>query len=203
MASNSTTTLLTTTTTTSPPSSSATAGDLKLRLILSPSPKQWTQTAFGTKRLWKQMFNPQTFTFPRTFSDFISRIKSNFLYFRTNYILFTFIVLFLSLLWHPISLMTLTIASYYFSTFLTRDEPVRICNCFSIDNRFSFAVLSVLTLVLMVLDEAVMNLLFSVSIGAAVAVVHMAVRKAEEEVCDFDENDVVEAGRYSPPAKMP
>ncbi|XP_024973260.1 PRA1 family protein F3-like [Cynara cardunculus var. scolymus] len=176
----------------------STGGDLKVRLIISPA-KQRFQTAFGTKRLWKEMFNLHSINLPRGLSDAISRIKTNVGYFRMNYTLFTFMVLFLSLLWHPISLMALAIASWLFCNFILRDESLVICNR-TIDDRVTLAILSVVTFVLLLLDEATMNILLSVSIGMAVTVVHTVLRKTED-LC-LDENDVVEGAGYLP-AKLP
>ncbi|XP_024972842.1 PRA1 family protein F3-like [Cynara cardunculus var. scolymus] len=176
----------------------STCGDLKVRLIASPAKLRF-QTAFGTKRMWKEMFNLHSINLPHGFSDAISRIKTNVGYFRMNYTLFTFIVLFLSLLWHPISLIALTIASWLFCNFILRDESLLIFNR-TVDDRVGLAILSIVTFVLMVLDEAMMNVLVSVSIGAAVAVVHTVLRKTED--LSLDENNIVEAGGYSP-AKLP
>ncbi|KAJ9559667.1 hypothetical protein OSB04_004827 [Centaurea solstitialis] len=94
------------------------------------------------------------------------------------------------LLWHPISLFALTIVCWLFSDFVLRDEFVlRICGCV-IDDRVSSAVLSVVTLVVMVVDDAAMNVSVSVSIG--VAVVHTVGEAEELCSCLDDENDVVE-----------
>ncbi|KAJ9559663.1 hypothetical protein OSB04_004823 [Centaurea solstitialis] len=61
---------------------------------------------------------------PHGFSDAISRIKTNFGYFRMNYALIVLGILFLSLLWHPISLIVFVVsmAAWLFFYFL-RDEP--------------------------------------------------------------------------------
>ncbi|KAI3684196.1 hypothetical protein L6452_33416 [Arctium lappa] len=190
--------MTTTTSVTTTPTTSSAAGeaDLKIRLILSPA-KQWIHTAFGTKRLWNDMFDLHSFNFPHR--DAIPRFKTNVGYFRMNYTLFTFIVMFLSLLWHPISLISLTIASWLLCTFILREESMLIWNR-TIDNRVALAILTVVTIVLLLLDEATMNVLCSVSIGAAVAVVHAVFRKTED-LC-LEENDIVEAGGYLP-VKMP
>lgn len=183
------------TTVTTFPTTTNSGGDLKVRLLMLSPAKQHIQTAFGTKRLWNEMFNLNSINIPHGFYDAISRIKTNFKYFRMNYTLIMFIVLFLSLLWHPISLLALTIASWLFCNFILRDESLRIRNR-TMDNRVCLVILSVVTLVLMVLDEATTNVLFSVSIGVAVAVVHTVVRKTED-LC-LDEHDVVEGGGYLP-----
>ncbi|KAL8226195.1 hypothetical protein R6Q57_018752 [Mikania cordata] len=147
---------------------------------------QRIQTGLAARRPWKQMFNLQSIHLHNAYSDAIPRIKTNFTYFLTNYVIIMLVILFLSLLWHPISLIVFVIlmAAWLFLYFL-RDEPLVIFH-HTVDDRVVMAVLSVVTILLLVLTGATMNILFSVLIGVVVVVIHSAIRKTDDLCLDED-----------------
>ncbi|KAL4560034.1 hypothetical protein LXL04_032182 [Taraxacum kok-saghyz] len=155
--------------------------------------KERIQTGLGISRPWKEMFDIHSINIPHGFADAISRIKTNFGYFRMNYAMIVLVVLFLSLLWHPISLIVfiVSMAAWLFLYFL-RDEPLMIFH-YTIDDRVILGVLSVVTIGLLLLTGATMNILVSVLIGLAFVVVHAALRKTEDLCLD---EDGVEAGGF-------
>ncbi|KAI3512549.1 hypothetical protein L1887_19865 [Cichorium endivia] len=155
--------------------------------------KERIQTGLGVSRPWKEMFNLHSINIPHGFADAVSRIKTNFGYFRMNYAMIVLAVLFLSLLWHPISLIVFVVsmAAWLFFYFL-RDEPLVIFH-YTIDDRAVLAVLSAVTVALLLLTGATMNILLSVLIGLAVVVVHAAFRKTDDLCLD---EDGVEAGGF-------
>ncbi|MBA0840425.1 hypothetical protein Goarm_003009 [Gossypium armourianum] len=126
------------------------------------------------------MFNIHSLNCPRTFSEAISRFRANLAYFRMNYAIIVLLILFLSLLWHPISLVVLIImmALWLFLYFL-RDEPLAIFNR-TIDDRVVLVVLGVLTFVFLLLTDATSNILVSVMIGAVVVLVHASLRRTDD-----------------------
>ncbi|KAJ8440502.1 hypothetical protein Cgig2_022943 [Carnegiea gigantea] len=66
------------------------------------------QRLYGTlamRRPWKQIFDYHAISLPHNFGDAISRLKTNLSYFRMNFAMVILLILFLSLLWHPISLI--------------------------------------------------------------------------------------------------
>ncbi|KAI3806835.1 hypothetical protein L1987_22750 [Smallanthus sonchifolius] len=144
------------------------------------------QTGLGARRPWKEMFNLHSIDLPHGFADAIPRIKTNFGYFLMNYVIIVLVILFLSLLWHPISLIVFVVlmAAWLFLYFL-RDEPLVLFHR-TIDDRVVMAVLSVVTIVLLLLTGATMNIMFSVLIGVAVVVVHAAIRKTDDLCLDED-----------------
>ncbi|CAI9262230.1 unnamed protein product [Lactuca saligna] len=83
------------------------------------------KSGLGTRRSWKEMFNFRSVDLPHGVSDAFSRIKINIGYFRMNYAILVLVILFLSLLWHPVSLIVFVVmmAAWLFLYFL-RDEPL-------------------------------------------------------------------------------
>ncbi|KAE8667113.1 PRA1 family protein F2 [Hibiscus syriacus] len=142
--------------------------------------KDHIQEGLGTRRPWKLMFNTHSINLPRTLSEAISRFKTNACYFRMNYAMIVLIILFLSLLWHPISLIVLVImmALWLFLYFL-RDEPLVVFNR-SIDDRVILVALGVSTFLFLLLTDATCNILASVSIGAVVVLLHASLRKIDD-----------------------
>ncbi|XP_071711377.1 PRA1 family protein F3-like [Rutidosis leptorrhynchoides] len=150
------------------------------------------KSGLGTRRPWKEMFNLHSFSLPRGVYDAFSRIKTNVGYFRMNYAILMLIIIFMSLLWLPISLIVFVVmmAAWLFLYFL-RDEPLVIMNR-TIDDRTVLIVLSILTIVVLLLTGATWNIISSVLIGAAVVVVHAAIRSTDDLLLD----DGGETGGY-------
>ncbi|KAL2510769.1 PRA1 family protein F2 [Abeliophyllum distichum] len=68
--------------------------------------KSRMQSIFATRRPWRELFShPASYSIPQGFSEFTSRLKRNLNYFRVNYAMIILFILFISLLWHPISLI--------------------------------------------------------------------------------------------------
>ncbi|KAK8629188.1 hypothetical protein V6N13_078040 [Hibiscus sabdariffa] len=139
----------------------------------------------GDRRPWKLMFNIRCFNFPGNLSEAISRGRSNLAYFRMNYAIIVLGVLFLSLLWHPISLIVfVAVMAAWLVLYFLRDEPLVVFRR-TIDDRVVLMVLGVLTVVFLLLTDATPNILWSLLVGAAVVLVHALFRRtgdlADEE----------------------
>lgn len=149
--------------------------------------KQNIKSGLGTGRPWREMFNFRSIALPSPPSrlhDAMGRIRTNLGYFRMNYAIIVLLIVFLSLLWHPISLIVFIVmmAVWLFLYFL-RDEPLAIFNR-RIDDRVVLIVLSVLTLVFLLLTKATLNIIVSLLIGVLVVLVHGVFRKTDDLFTD-------------------
>ncbi|KAI4329163.1 hypothetical protein L6164_021456 [Bauhinia variegata] len=149
--------------------------------------KQRIKAGLGARRPWKAMFNIRSFGLPAGVSDAISRIRINIAYFRMNYAIVVLVILFLSLLWHPISLIVFVVlmAAWLFLYFL-RDEPLVIFNRL-IDDRVVLIVMSVLTIGFLLLTDVTLNIVVAVLIGLGLVVAHAVLRKTEDLYLDDEE----------------
>lgn len=138
----------------------------------------------STRRPWKIMLNLHSFRLPPNLAEALVRVKTNVAYFRMNYALIILIILFLSLLWHPISLIVFIVmmAVWLFLYFL-RDEPLVIFGR-TIDDRVVLIVLGVLTIVFLLLTDVTLNVLVSLLIGVVVVVLHGIIRKTDDLFLD-------------------
>ncbi|GLU22372.1 hypothetical protein SLE2022_384530 [Rubroshorea leprosula] len=165
-----------------PTSSSPSGPSTKLEYLSRA--KERIKEGLGTRRPWKLLFNLRSINLPSNFPDAVTRIRTNLAYFRMNYAIIVLIILFLSLLWHPISLIVFLVmmAAWLFLYFL-RDEPLVVFSR-TIDDRVVLIVLSILTIVFLLLTHATLNILVSLLIGAAVVLVHAAFRRTDDLLLD-------------------
>lgn len=155
--------------------------------------KQRIKTGLGTRRPWKEMFKFGSINLPHGLSGAISRIKTNIGYFRMNYAIIMLLILFFSLLWHPISFFVfIVLMSVWLFLYFLRDDPLVIFHRV-IDDRVVLIVLSVVTIVVLLFTGATVNILVAILVGVVVVVVHGVVRKTEDLFLD---DDGVEAGGY-------
>ncbi|XP_030457448.1 PRA1 family protein F2-like [Syzygium oleosum] len=160
------------------PTSSASSPPANLEYISRA--KERIKSGLAERRPWKLMLNVRALRLPTGFPDALSRVRTNLSFFRTNYAMVFLLILFLSLLWHPISLIVFVVmmAAWLFLYFL-RDEPLAVFGR-TIDDRVVLAVMSVLTLVFLLLTHATVNILVAVLIGAVVVVLHAAMRRTDD-----------------------
>ncbi|XP_004495288.1 PRA1 family protein D-like [Cicer arietinum] len=159
------------------------------------TPRANTPSNYPTRRPWDNFFSLQTFTTPYSIAEATHRLKRNLNHFRVNYTTILLFILFLSLLWHPLSLIVfLAIFAAWFFLFFYRNHPVVILRC-TIDDRILLAALSTLTVVALVFTGVWLNVLVSILVGAAVVVLHAAFRSTEDLYSD--EVDIFDGGLLS------
>ncbi|KAJ4882017.1 PRA1 family protein F2 [Raphanus sativus] len=156
--------------------------------------KHRIKSGLATRRPWKLMFDRESMTFPHGFFDAISRIKTNLAYFRANYAVAVLVVLFLSLIYHPTSLLVLAVlVVFWIFLYFLRDEPLVVFN-HQIDDRTVMICLSVLTVVTLLFTHATANILGAVLTAAVLVLIHAAVRRSDNLFLD---EDAVAASEYS------
>ncbi|OIW03782.1 hypothetical protein TanjilG_30059 [Lupinus angustifolius] len=137
-----------------------------------------------TRRPWNVMFNLHSVSLPHGFSDAVSRIRTNLSFFQVNYAIVVLLVIFLSLLWHPISMIVFValMAAWLFLYFL-RDQPFVIFGR-TVTDRVVLGVMAVVTVGLLLLTGAIANILVALLVGAVVVVVHAALRRTDDLFLD-------------------
>ncbi|KAG9141795.1 hypothetical protein Leryth_025720 [Lithospermum erythrorhizon] len=156
---------------------SSSAGPANMEFISRA--KERIQAGLGTRRPWREMFQGRLIGLPQSASDALERVKSNISYFQMNYAIIILSVLFVSLIWHPISLIVFLIMmlAWLFFYFL-RDQPLLVFNR-TIGDRTVMIVLLVLTVVMLLLTHATFNILGALLVGVVLVLVHAAIRKME------------------------
>ncbi|XP_010242191.1 PREDICTED: PRA1 family protein F3-like [Nelumbo nucifera] len=160
------------------PTASSSPGSSSLGYISRA--KERIVSGLGTRRPWKEMVHRHAIGIPGSFPEAVGRVRTNVGYFLMNYVIIVLVVLFLSLLWHPISLIVFVVmmAAWLFLYFL-RDEPLVILSR-TVNDRVVLIVLSIVTIVLLLLTHATLNILVSLLIGVVVVLVHGVLRKTDD-----------------------
>lgn len=146
--------------------------------------KQRAREAFDTRRPWKELSNIHAFNIPHGFSDAYHRVQTNLSYFTMNYFIIALFVIFVSLLWEPISLIVFVvmIVAWLFLYFLRDNELVIFGRLIS--DKLILTLLSIITLVALLFTGVTWNIVSSVSIAVVIVLLHAVFRKTEDLCLD-------------------
>ncbi|GMI65207.1 PRENYLATED RAB ACCEPTOR 1.F2 [Hibiscus trionum] len=147
---------------------------------ITSAPTPISSHAKHTRRPWSELFSLSTFSLPISAGDAKARIKLNVSYFRVNYVIIALTILFLTLLWHPTSMIVFLITFiFWWFLYLFNDNPVVIFNK-QVGDTVVLGALSFATVLLLVLTHVGVNVLVGLIIAVAVIGVHAAFRGTED-----------------------
>ncbi|XP_065859159.1 PRA1 family protein D-like [Euphorbia lathyris] len=148
---------------------------------------QTTRSLKATLRPWSSFLDLSFLNFPSSVPDATTRITQNLTHFRSNYSLLIFIVLFLSLLYHPLSLIAffITFVAWVFLYF-SRDEPLSVFG-YQVNDLVVLALLFSATILVLVWSSVWLNVVVAIAVGVALVVLHAVLRSTDDLVADDNE----------------
>ena len=131
-------------------------------------------------RPWGDLLSPAALSLPVSLSEASFRLRANLHHFHLNYAVIALIVLFLSLIFHPLSLIVflVTLLAWLYLC-LSRDEPLTIFNR-TIDDRVVMIGLGFVTVLALILTSVWLNVVVSAAVSAAVICLHAVIRVSED-----------------------
>ncbi|EES00126.1 hypothetical protein BDA96_03G033800 [Sorghum bicolor] len=141
-------------------------------------------SALATRRPWRELADVHAVGLPPSLGDAYLRVRANLAHFAMNYAIVVLVVVFLSLLWHPVSLIVFLVCMLaWLVLYFLRDEPLVLFGRVVADG-YVLAALAVITLGLLLLTDATANILSSLSIGLVLVLLHAALHKADDNAAD-------------------
>ncbi|KAG8098573.1 hypothetical protein GUJ93_ZPchr0013g36547 [Zizania palustris] len=132
----------------------------------------------GRPRAWREVLDATAFSRPESCGEARARARRNLAYFRANYALVALVIVFLGLVYRPLSMLAfLALFVAWLALYFGRgDGDPLVCLRREVDDRVVLAVLSVTTVLAIALTRAGLNLLVSLALAAAIIGVHAAFR---------------------------
>ncbi|CAN4126229.1 unnamed protein product [Withania somnifera] len=152
-----------------------------------------SDTIYGglsNRRPWSELIDRSAFSKPESLSDATLRIRKNYSYFRTNYLMLISIVLAFSLITNPFSLLLLSslLAAWLFLYLFRPSDPPLVLFGRTFSERETLGVLIVSTVVVIFLTSVGSVLVSALMIGLAIVCTHAAFRVPEDLFLDEQES---------------
>lgn len=145
--------------------------------------------SLSQRRPWLELVDRSAISRPDSLTDAYSRIRRNLPYFKVNYVTIVSLVLALSLLSHPLSLLVLLClfgAWIFLYLFRPSDQPLVILGR-TFSDRETLGVLVILTIVVVFLTSVGSLLTSALMIGFGIVCLHGAFRVPEDLFLDDQE----------------
>ncbi|KAG9142905.1 hypothetical protein Leryth_016277 [Lithospermum erythrorhizon] len=144
----------------------------------------------ASRRSWRELIaHPSSYSPPFSLTDFTSRLTRNLNYFRMNYSIIVLFIVFISLLWHPVSIIVfLVILGVWVYVYFGRDGSLVVMNRV-VDDRVVLGVMSVVMVVGLGLSGVWGNVFAAGLVGGGVVLVHAAFRVTEDFYVEIDSDD--------------
>lgn len=163
-----------------PASSSATsrATDLIARF------KEQGQALIAARRPWRELLNPGAFARPLTTVEATARLRCNLAYFCANYTIVVLLAVFLSLIWHPSSLIAfVALSAAWLFLYFSHNGPLVLFGR-AIDDGTVLTALSVVTVVALIVTDVASTVLVSFTVGLAIIGIHAVLRTTDDLFLD-------------------
>jgi len=148
--------------------------------------KQTTQSMITTLRPWGELLDLAALSVPNKYDEAMAHLKHNTSYFRANYALTVLVIVFLGLIYHPVSMVAFIVVFVgWMLLYFSRDgnDPIVISEKV-VDDKIVLVVLSLVTILALVYTDVGENVLVSLIIGLLVVGAHAAFRSTDELFLD-------------------
>ncbi|CAL5208444.1 unnamed protein product [Lathyrus oleraceus] len=184
-----------------PTKTTATYGAIGSPSTATYQPPQ-TSNLIPTPRSWGEFLDISALSRPLSYDDAMLRLRQNLTYFQFNYASVMLLIVFLSLLWHPVSMIVfLIILLAWFFLYFSRNGPLVIFDR-TLDDRIVLCLLGLVSVIGLVSTHVGLNVLLSLIVGVVVAGLHASFRVIEDLYVDEESGLLsVVGGTQPPPAR--
>uniref|UniRef100_A0A1J3HMK1 PRA1 family protein n=1 Tax=Noccaea caerulescens TaxID=107243 RepID=A0A1J3HMK1_NOCCA len=153
---------------------------------LSARAKQTTQSMITTLRPWGELLDLAALSVPYKYDEAMAHLRHNLSYFRANYALAVLVIVFLGLIYHPVSMVAFIVVFIgWILLYFSRDanDPIVISEKV-VDDRIVLCLLSLATILALVYTDVGENVLVSLIVGLLIVGAHAAFRTTDDLFLD-------------------